>query len=937
MNRLHELAALGQAVWFDYIRRSFVRTGELKALVDQGVRGVTSNPSIFEKAIAGSADYDADLERLARQGLSAGEIYEDLAIDDIRSAAKVLRRVYDDTDGLDGYVSLEVSPALAHDTQATVAEARRLFGTLALPNAMIKVPATAEGIPAVATLIGEGININVTLIFSLAQYEAVAEAYLAGLERLASTGARLARVASVASFFVSRLDTALDPDLEARGRPDLCGKTAVDNARLAYDRFTELFRGPRWEALAARGARVQRPLWASTGTKNPAYPDTLYVDQLIGPHTVNTLPPSTLQAFLEHGRAERTVDRDPSDSRARRAAIGGLGIDLDAVTNRLLAEGVAAFAGSFETLLGSIDEKRVRLRSPREPVSFRLGPHREAVDRVWEELRQGRVMHRIWEHDHTVWKPDPAEIVNRLGWLRVAQEMRGTTGPLRDFARRLAAEGTTHVLLLGMGGSSLAPEVFRKTFGVAPGHLDLTVLDTTDPDAVLARAEALDPARTLFLVSTKSGGTVETLSLFRFFYEHTAAALGRERAGARFAAVTDPGSSLADLARDHGFRHIFLSDPDIGGRYSALSPFGLVPAALLGADAELLLERALTAVANAEACNCPVQGDNHAARLGAALGELALAGRDKATFFLSPAVESFGDWVEQLLAESTGKEGRGILPVVGEPPGPPESYGADRVFLHLRLEGDDTHDEAVAALERAGHPVIRLELRDPYDLGAQFFLWEMAAAVAGWRLGIHPFDQPDVEAAKVVARQLLASYQAEGRLPAAAPALSADGIRVYGEAEGKTPAEALGAFLGRAGQRAYVALLAYLPPSPGVDEALGALRAAVRARTRLATTVGYGPRYLHSTGQLHKGDGGHGLFVQLTADPARDASIPDPTGTPGAPVTFGVLEAAQALGDRQALLDRHRRVLRLHLGSDPVSALRRLTAGLGEGGQGLTG
>ena len=931
MTKLHELAALGQAVWFDYIRRSFLEAGELQALVDQGVRGVTSNPSIFEKAIAGSADYDADLARLARQHLSVEETYEHLAIDDIRRAAKVLRRVYDETDGVDGYVSLEVSPVLAHDTDATVEQARRLFGTLALPNAMIKVPATPEGIPAVRTLIGEGVNVNVTLIFSVAQYEAVAKAYLSGLERLASTGASLARVASVASFFVSRLDTALDPELEARGRPELCGKAAVDNARCAYARFTELFQGPRWEALAARGARVQRPLWASTGTKNPAYPDTLYVDELVGPHTVNTVPPATLQAFLEHGRVARTVDREVEASRDRLARIRELGIDLEAVTDRLLTEGVAAFAASFDALLRSVEDKRRRLAAPRETVTLRLGAYREAVEQAWEDLRREGVMRRIWDHDHTVWKPDPTEIANRLGWLKAPQEMRGATAPFRDFARALAAEGFTHALVLGMGGSSLAPEVYRKTFGVAPGHLDLAVCDSTDPDAVLGIAEALDPEKTLFLVSTKSGGTVETLSLFRFFYERTAQALGRHRAGAHFAAVTDPGSSLSDLARTHGFRRVFLSDPDVGGRYAALIPFGLVPAALVGADVELLLERALTAAANAAACNCPVQGDNHAARLGAALGELARAGRDKLTFFFSPAVVSFGDWVEQLVAESTGKEGRGILPVVGEPPGSPEAYGPDRVFVHLRLEGDETLDRAVAALEKAGHPVIRLALRDPYDLGAQFFLWEMATAVAGWRLGVGPFDQPDVEATKMRTRELVAGYRARGSLPEPEPSLCSGEVRVYGEARGETPAAALAAFVDGAGPGAYVAFQAYLPPSGAMDQALGALRRAVRDRTRLATSLGYGPRYLHSTGQLHKGDGGNGLFVQLTADPARNAVIPDDPDGPGeagAPLSFGVLEAAQALGDRQALLDRGRKVLRLHLGRGPHSALTALAAAL---------
>jgi transaldolase/transaldolase/glucose-6-phosphate isomerase len=361
MTKLHELAELGQAIWLDYISRSLIGSGELQELVDQGLRGVTSNPSIFEKAIAGSGDYDKDLNRLVRDGKSKAEIYEDLAMADIRNAADVLRPVYEKSGGADGFVSLEVNPALAHDTEATIAEARRLFASLERPNVMIKVPATAAGIPAIEILIGEGVNVNVTLIFSLEQYEAVATAYIAGLEKLALAGGDVGKVASVASFFISRVDTAVDKALEEVGNTEIQGKIAIDNAKIAYDRFKEIFSSEGWEKLAAKGAKVQRPLWASTSSKNPAYPDTLYVDNLIGPDTVNTLPPATLDDFLDHGTVAATVETDVDGARMRMAELTKLGIDLDAITNKVLDEGVAAFAKSFEGLIASIAEKRRRL------------------------------------------------------------------------------------------------------------------------------------------------------------------------------------------------------------------------------------------------------------------------------------------------------------------------------------------------------------------------------------------------------------------------------------------------------------------------------------------------------------------------------------------------------------------------------------------------
>ncbi len=908
MPKLYDLARLGQSVWYDNIRRALIDSGDLQQLLDDGVTGVTSNPSIFEKAIAGSADYDEAIQTLVAEGKSVTAIYDALTLEDIGRTADLLRPIYDQTDGVDGYVSLEVSPALAQDTAGTTAEARRLFAALGRPNVMIKVPATPAGIPAIHQLISEGINVNVTLIFSLATYEAVAEAYLSGLE--AFTG-DLASVASVASFFVSRVETAVDQALP----PDspLRGKIATANAKVAYGRFHDIFSGPRWQKLVAKGARVQRPLWASTSAKNPQYPDTLYVDGLIGADTVNTVPPATLTAFRDHGTAAATLEQGLDEAQAQLAQLADLGVDLAAITQKLQDDGVAAFARAFDSLQASIAAKRDRLQTQWQPMTAELGRYQDVVNAALQEMRRQSIMKRIWAHDHTVWRPDPNEISNRLGWLHIAGILAAQIGRLQALVNNVKAEGYTDVLLLGMGGSSMAPEMFAKTFGEESDGLNLQVLDSTDADAVRAKAARFDPAHTLFIIATKSGGTVETLSFFKYFYNLTAAMLGMENAGQHFVAITDPGSKLEALGALYNFRDIFLNDPNIGGRYSALSYFGLVPAVLVGVDVATLLARAQTAACNADGCNCPVNGDNLSGRLGAIMGELANAGRDKVTIVPSPSIAGFGDWVEQLIAESTGKEGKGILPVVGEPLGTPDKYGRDRLFVYLRLVGDAAYDAQFEQLAAAGHPVVTLHLQDKYDLGGQLFLWEMATAVAGYRLGIQPFDQPNVEAAKVLARQMVAEYMEKGELPA-------------GEFAPVT-AVVLREFLAQSQPGDYITIQAYIQPTPKTDAALLALRTHLRDTYHLATTASYGPRFLHSTGQLHKGDGGNGLFIQFASDPAQDTPIPDEAGKPAATMTFGVLKMAQALGDAQALLDAHRRVIRFHLDRDTVGALRNLSNG----------
>ncbi|GAB4474908.1 MAG: hypothetical protein Kow00124_15390 [Anaerolineae bacterium] len=552
-----------------------------------------------------------------------------------------------------------------------------------------------------------------------------------------------------------------------------------------------------------------------------------------------------------------------------------------------------------------------------------LAGYEAAVEAALATMKQDRIPERIWAHDHTVWKPDPTEIANRLGWLDIAGRMREHLDAMQELAAAVREAGYTHVLLLGMGGSSLAPEVFFKTLGAAEGYPSLTVLDSTDPGAVLSARKAVDLAHTLFVVSTKSGGTVETLSAFRYFYNQVADQVGRKHAGEHFIAITDAGSKLEKLAHQHGFRAVFLNDPNIGGRYSALSYFGLLPAALIGANVSRLITRAMAA---AEACSTDVSAENNPGLwLGAVIAELAKAGRDKLTLVISEPVASFGDWAEQLVAESTGKEGKGILPVVGEPLLGPEVYGDDRLFVHLQLGDDATYVAALQKLEEAGHPVVRLRLADLYDLGIQMYLWEFATAAAGHLLGINPFDQPDVEAAKVLARKVVDEFSGSGMLPLEKAAVTGQGISLFGAVQAAALSDALTEFLGGARPGDYIAIQAYVQPTPAVDQALAALRLRLLERFHLATTVGYGPRFLHSTGQLHKGDAGKGVFIQLTADMPVDVPIPDEVGSSVSTITFGILKTAQALGDGQALRSRGRRVIRLHLDADVPAALARLT------------
>ncbi|MGH9338568.1 MAG: bifunctional transaldolase/phosoglucose isomerase [Acidobacteriota bacterium] len=897
-NPLHQLQDYGQSIWLDYIRREFITSGELRRLVEEdGLRGVTSNPTIFEKAIAGSADYDAAIRSAVASDpdVQPRSLFEQIEVEDIQMAADVLRPVFDATDGADGFVSIEVSPYGAQSTKKTIAEARRLWRVVNRPNLMVKVPSSKVGIPAVETLIAEGININITLMFSIRHYEAVAQAYIRGLERTAD----LQRISSVASFFVSRVDTAVDRRLEAIGTPEalaLRGKIAIANAKRVYKRFKEIFLGEPFASLRQRGARIQRPLWASTGTKNPSYSDLLYVESLIGPHTVNTIPPATIDAFRDHGKAAITVEQDISEAEAALARIETLGIRLDEIAETLVSDGEAAFAASFEKLLTALKEKRKLLVTNRPDAQlFSLGVFQAPVAKRIQEWQEQCLARRMWTKDYTIWSATPApEITDRLGWLTLPEMMHEHVDTLKAFADEVRTHRFRQVLLLGMGGSSLAAEVFQKVFKNARGYPKLFVLDSTHPAAVRTMEKQLDLARTLFLVSSKSGKTLEPLSFYRYFRERVGQA--SSSAGRQFVAITDPHTSLEALARQEGFRRIFTAPEDIGGRYSALSVFGLVPAALIGIDMDRVLDRAWRM---AEACaSCVAAPMNPGLSLGAALGELARAGRDKVTFITSPSIESFPYWIEQLIAESTGKDGKGIVPIAGEMLAGPESYGVDRVFVSIGL-GRDSDDilNGLATLEAAGHPVIRIRLSDKVDLGQELFRWEMAVAAAGSIVGIHPFNQPDVELAKQLAHDAMSKSLAGDA--------GEQGISVRDTSGLKHAAQE---WLRQTQAGDYIAIQAYLNPTTRTIAALESLRQRLRDRTKLATTCGFGPRFLHSTGQLHKGGPNTGLFLQLIDEPVEDLAVP------GAGYTFGELIRAQALGDYQALMQPGRRVLRINLG-----------------------
>ncbi|TVR75598.1 MAG: bifunctional transaldolase/phosoglucose isomerase [Sphaerobacteraceae bacterium] len=923
-NPLRQLADVGQSFWLDNLSRELISSGELQGLIDNdGLRGITSNPTIFEKAFSSGDSYDSDIAELASEDHSVEQVFELLAIEDIRNAADKLRPLYDETGGADGFVSLELPPSLAYDTNGSISEAKRLFGAVDRPNVMIKVPGTAEGIPAIETLLTDGVNVNITLLFSLDGYINVAEAYLRAMKKRVETNRPLNTVASVASFFVSRVDSEVDSrlqaiiesgsDPDARARAEaLSGKVAIANARIAYQEFRKRFTdNPEFAELQQQGAQIQRPLWASTSTKNPDYPDTLYIEALIGPHTVETMAPASVDAFRDHGTVRVTIEDDVEAARQTLDELSALGIDYQDMTRSLQEKGVELFAESYDQLLAGLSGKMRKLQGPGANLSWsNMESCEEPIGEALGKLESQQATTKLLAGDPSLWSDDPQvqkTITNRLGWVHAHKLMLNKRDEFEQLSADIKQAGFTRAVLLGMGGSSLAPEVLHDSLGSRDGFPSLRVLDTTNPDTIarVRNEEAL--GETLFIVSSKSGSTIETATLMSYFWQEMVAEVGAEQAGKHFIAITDPGSALEDQARQFGFRGCYLNPADIGGRYSAISYFGLIPAAIIGLDVAELLKH--------------VPNDDADLRLGATIGALARQGRDKLTFVLPESISGLADWLEQLIAESTGKEGTGIVPISKENASTAASYGSDRVFVGVQLmnDPDESIETFLRSVEQQGHPTIRIAMPDVSYLAAEFYRWEVATAFAGAVLDINPFDEPNVQEAKDLTNQLLDQYREQGSLPIPSATQASDAVSVAG-GDPAALRDPFTWFLNQIRLGDYLAILAYTDTRPEIQERLNEIRRLMRDRLGVATTLGYGPRYLHSIGQLYKGGPPMGAFLQIVTLSDHAIEIPDRD------YPFDVLFAAQALGDFQAMQERARPVLRLVTSGDEIAALDEIVS-----------
>jgi transaldolase / glucose-6-phosphate isomerase len=918
-NPLRQLAEVGQSFWLDNLSRELIESGELKSLIeDDGLRGITSNPTIFEKAFSSGDSYDTDIARLANDGRSVEQVFEELAIADIRDAADMLRPIYDESGGADGFVSLELPPSLAYDTDGSIREAKRLFGAVDRPNVMIKVPGTAEGLPAIETLLTDGVNVNITLLFSLNDYVNVAEAYLRAMKARVEANRPLNTVASVASFFVSRVDTEVDgrlqelvestDDQESRQRAEtLMGKVAIANARVAYQRFRERFiDNPEFQKLQEQGAQIQRPLWASTSTKNPEYSDTLYIEALIGPHTVETMAPASVDAFRDHGTVRVAIEDDVDGAQNALAELAALGISYDDATSSLQSKGVELFAESYDQLLAGLADKMRKLLGPEANVSYENIEIAESrAEEARGKLEGQQAVTKLLASDTSLWSDDPdvqSAIANRLGWVHSHKLMRSKMDELTKLQDDIRAAGFKQAVLLGMGGSSLAPEVLYDSLGIAEGFPELTVLDTTNPDTIARIRANLSLESTLFIVSSKSGSTIETATLMNYFWNEALNERGSDETGKHFIAITDPGSDLEQQGKELDFRYVFLNPADIGGRYSALSYFGLVPAAVIGADIDRLLRH--------------VPDDHADIELGVVLGALASHGRDKLTFVLPDRIAGLADWLEQLIAESTGKDGTGIVPISREPVAGSESYGSDRVFVGMQLmdDVDRSIDTFMTAIESAGHPAIRITIPNIEHICSEFYRWEVATAFAGAVLEINPFDEPNVQESKDLTNELLDAYRESGALPMPVSTQASDAVSVAG-GDPSELSDPFKWFLNQVRLGDYLAILAFNDNKPEINNRLAEIRRLLRDRLGVATTLGHGPRYLHSIGQLYKGGPPIGAFLQIVTLPTESINIP------GQDYPFEILFSAQSLGDFQALQERSRPVLRLVTHGDEIAAL----------------
>ncbi len=926
----HELAQAGQSPWIDSLSREMLRSGRLKQMIaSQGVLGLTSNPSIFQTAITeGQGVYAGDIKRLVRKGASAIEIYDQLSIADIQSACDLLKSVWSKTKGEHGYVSLEVLPTLAYKTAKTIQEAERLWKKVARPNLMIKVPATPQGIPAIQELISKGISVNVTLIFSESQYNAVAQAYLAGLQMRAKKKQDLSHVRSVASVFVSRFDTWIDKQLEllaqdSKGQKKesllaLRGKAGIANSKLIYQQYKKLFSTASFQQLEKNGAHAQRVLWGSTSCKNPNYSDLLYVENLVGKNTVNTMPQVTLDALIDHGRIQPdTIESDLSGAKKCAEELKKFNLDLVKIGEMLQIQGVKLFCDAFDHLVQTLELAILSTNKKTSKLpSFKVSIPQSDRSKVEQEInafKSAGGLERLLCQDASLWKTEPEHqkvILNRLGWLKVHEWMLGKLYDIESFQEEVKSAGIKSVILLGMGGSSLAPEVMNFICQKSSGTPKLFILDTTDPASIRDVEKQIALKKALFVVASKSGSTIETLSQFSYFYDRVKSSYGTKATtagiGSHFMAITDPGSSLEKLAASKCFRKCYLNPSNIGGRYSALSLFGIVPAALVGIPVRSLLEAARASYNFGANPQIPIE-KKEGFYLGAVIGALGKLGRDKLTLVTSTSLNSFGSWLEQLIAESTGKEKVGVLPVDTEELADASVYGEDRLFLAFLSKKDAAESQQIRTrlgqLKRAGFPVIEVDWESWASLGAEFLNWEIATSVASSLLKINPFDEPNVTESKNITQELLGVFKKNRAIENPTRYFYANKTVEWG------------LILKQIRKGSYVALLAYVPRSEKMLRAFQRLRNILRRHFRVPVLLGFGPRYLHSIGQFYKGGTASGLFIEFLIHDRQDLAIPDQ------PYGFSLLKRAQALGDFEAIQNKTLPIIAVDLGTDAVAGI----------------
>ncbi|MDD5217067.1 MAG: bifunctional transaldolase/phosoglucose isomerase [Candidatus Omnitrophica bacterium] len=942
-----EMKEAGQSPWLDFIDRDLFQTGELKSLIERGVLGVTSNPTIFEKAITRQGSgYEKDILKMIRQGFSTFEIYDALTVTDIQKACDCFLPLFAQSDGEHGFVSLEVNPGLAFDEEGTVVEAKRLFKLVNRPNVMIKVPATAEGIPAIRRLIAEGVNVNITIIYSVEQYRQVAQAYLEGLNARLKAKGDIHKVHSVASVFVSRIDVVVDKKLnelaDAANDPaqkseylSLCGKASVGNSKIIFQEFKNVIQSEEFMKLKAAGAWTQKLLWGSTSVKNPSYPDLIYVENMVGRDTVNTMTKATLESLMDHGRIEPdTVEKNIEETRQYFAKLLSLGIDIHQVCEHLKLVMAQQFCDSFDAIMARLERIRFERQAKKSAKSFDFKvqaglPDSDDFKMKLLEMESNATVDRFFKKDPSLWKSTPDHqkvILNRLGWLKSPEWVLGKLYEMDMLYDEIRKEKIRDVVLLGMGGSSLAPEVLRDIFKKARAKSPrLSILDTTDPETILDLERSVNLKSTLFIVASKSGSTVETTSQFKYFYHQLQKKYAKAKYGAaklvgrHFVAITDAGSWLENRARELQFRKVFVNPSDIGGRYSALSFFGLLPAALIGIDLRPILKQTLDLIKLS--MTEKTLSKNPAIYLGALMGAWANRGQNKLNFWISPSLSPIAAWLEQLIAESTGKEGKGILPVTYEDMSGPDVYGKDHVFVWMRQKSDVLNQKAkerCKEIKKAGFPVVEMVWPDIHAIGSEFLRLEIATSIASAVMGINPFDEPNVKESKDLTNKILDTLKQTGKLENPSGLLSFNGKSFISNGKPMDGEPLFREFFAKLGKtpEGYIVFLAYTPRAPEISKEIQKMRNSLREHYKVPVLIGFGPRYLHSIGQLYKGGDRKGLFIEFLMQDKKNAAVPETH------YSFSQLKRAQALGDYEALKQKNISVLAFDVGYAPLKGIK---------------